>query len=62
MIRKIKPVSPGFNWSVSTGYDTNEDGAPIRGTDEKIIKGWAPTREQAKEQSDKAIQKLKDES
>lgn len=60
MIPKTRRVTPGWEWSVSIGYDTHK-GNPQAGTDDKIIKGWAPTREQAKEAAEKKMRELKAE-
>lgn len=61
MIPKTRRVTPGWQWSVSVGYDTDKDGVPRPGTDETIYKGWAPTREQAKEAAEKKMRRLRAE-
>lgn len=52
-------MAQGWSWSVRVEYDEYR-GEIAEGTEEVILKGWAPTKEQASEEAEKAMERVRD--
>lgn len=43
----VRDRSPGFEYSVFYGCDTDDEGRVVRGTADRIVSGWRWTESQA---------------
>lgn len=57
---EVESVQSGYTYSIYEGCKTR-DGEAEKGTANKIDAGWAPTREQAEEAAEEALEELQDQ-
>lgn len=58
--KEVESVQSGYTYSIYEGC-VPKDGEAQKGTADKVDAGWAPTREQAEEAAEEALEELRDD-